>query len=148
MDDFKIWGKITEVYDLKSKARSSELERQGLTPEQSQIIRVLIEKGGTSTINEISEVTLRRHNTTSLIVKRMENTGLVKREKIPSSNRYQIAITEKGFRLFETMPLNSINMIFSKLSSDEKEALVSLLDKLDKQTRHILGLDYIPPLFR
>ncbi|UCD09934.1 MAG: MarR family transcriptional regulator [Dehalococcoidales bacterium] len=148
MNDYAIWGKITEVYYLISKARSSELEKQGLTPEQSQIIRVLIEKGGTSSITEISEVTLRRHNTTSLIIKRMEKAGFVRREKIASSNRYQIIITEKGIRLFETMPLNSIDMIFSKLSSDEKEALVSILDKLDKQTRYILGLDYIPPLFR
>jgi hypothetical protein len=46
------------------------------------------------------------------------------------------------------MPLNSIDMIFSVLSLDEKETFISLLDKLDHQTRHVLGLDYIPPLFR
>jgi DNA-binding MarR family transcriptional regulator len=148
MDDYSIWGKITEVYDLICKARSVELRKLGLTAEQSKILRVLMVENGASTINEISEMTLKRHNTISLIVKRMEKTGLVNREKTNHSNRYRITITEKGIKLFDTMPLTSIDMAFSTLSPDEKEILISLLDKLDNQTRHILGLDYIPPLFR
>ena len=148
MDDYAIWGKITEVYELICRARSVELRKLGLTAEQSKILRVLMVENGTSTINEISDMTLKRHNTISLIIKRMEKTGLVKREKTLSSNQYRITITEKGTRLFETMPLNSIDMIFSSLSLEEKEVLVSLLEKLDKKTRYILGLDYIPPLFR
>ena len=148
MDDYSIWGKITEVYDLICRARSVELRKLDLTAEKSKILRVLMVENGTSTINEISNLTLKRHNTISLIIKRMEKDGLVKREKVDSSNRYKITITKKGINLFETMPLNSIDLIFSALSSDEKETFLSLLDKLDKQTRHVLGLDYVPPLFR
>jgi DNA-binding MarR family transcriptional regulator len=148
MDDYSIWGKITEVYDLICKARSVELRKLGLTAEQSKILRVLMVKNGTSTINEIAGMTLKRHNTISLIVKRMEKAGLVKREKTDSSNRYQITITKNGIGLFDTMPLNSIDMIFSSLSPEEKEVLVATLEKLDKKTRYVLGLDYIPPLFR
>ena len=148
MDDYAIWGKITEVYELICRARSVELRKLGLTAEQSKILRVLMVENGISTINEISDMTLKRHNTISLIIKRMEKTGLVKREKTLSSNQYKITITEKGARLFETMPLNSIDMIFSSLSLEEKKKLVLLLEKLDKKTRYILGLDYIPPLFR
>jgi DNA-binding MarR family transcriptional regulator len=148
VDNYSIWGKITEVYDLICKARSVELRKLGLSAEQSKILRVLMVENGTSTINEISEITLKRHNTISLIIKRMEKAGLVKREKRNSSNRYQITITEIGIKLFETMPLTSIDMIFSTLSSDERKTLITLLDKLDHQTRHVLGLDYIPPLFR
>lgn len=148
MKDYSIWGKITEVYDLICKARSIELRKLGLTAEQSKILRVLMVENGASTINEISNMTLKRHNTISLIVKRMEKAGLVKREKMSSSNRYRIAITEKGIKLFETMPLASIDMIFSALSQEDKEVLVSILEKLDKKARYILGLDYIPPLFR
>ena len=148
MDDYSIWGKITEVYDLICKARSVELRKLGLTAEKSKILRVLMVENGTSTINEIAAMTLKRHNTISLIIKRMEKAGLVKREKIDSSNRYKISITEKGIELFETMPLNSIDMIFSALSPEEKAILVSLLEKLDKKTRYVLGLDYVPPLFR
>ena len=148
MDDYSIWGKITEIYNLICKARSAELHKLGLTAEQSKILRVLMVENGTSTINKISDMTLKRHNTISLILKRMEKAGLVKREKTDSSNRYQITITEQGIKLFETMPLNSIDMIFSSLSPDEKEVLVATLEKLDKKTRYVLGLDYIPPLFR
>ncbi len=147
MDDYFIWGKISEVYNLITKARASELKKQGLTPEHSHIIRILIEKGGSSTLNEIAGITLKRHNTVSLLVKRMEKAGLVCRKK-DNSNRYKISITEKGIELFETMPLNSIDMIFSSISDEEKQTLVSILEKLDQHARHILGLDYIPPLFR
>ena len=148
MDDYAIWGKITEVYDLICKARSAELRKLGLTAEQSKILRVLMVENGTSTINQISDITLKRHNTISLIVKRMEKAGLVKREKSLSSNQYKISITDKGKRLFETMPLNSIDMIFTTLSPDEKMVFVSILDKLDNKARYVLGLDYIAPLFR
>ena len=147
-DDYEIWGKITEVKNLIEKARSAELSSHGLTPEQSHILRILIFKGGTSTINELSDISLRRHNTVSLIVKRMEKAGLVHREKTNSKNRYTIRISENGLELFNTMPLDSIDMIFSSLSADEKKSLVSHLEKLDQKTRNILGLDYIPPLFR
>ena len=148
MDDYAIWGKITEVYDLICRARTVELRKLGLTAEQSKILRVLTVENGTSTINKIADMTLKRHNTISLIVKRMEKAGVVKREKTDSSNRYQITITKKGVGLFDTMPLNSIDMIFSSLSPEEKEVLARTLEKLDKKTRYVLGLDYIPPLFR
>ena len=78
----------------------------------------------------------------------MEKAGLVHREKTNSKNRYTIRISENGLELFNTMPLDSIDMIFSSLSADEKKSLVSHLEKLDQKTRNILGLDYIPPLFR
>jgi len=148
MDDYAIWGKITEVHDLICKARSVELRKLDLTAEQSKILRVLMVENGISTINGIKDTTLKRHNTISLIVKRMEKAGLVRREKTLSSNQYRIVITEKGTRAFETMPLNSIDMIFSTLSPEEKEFFVSILEKLDNKARYILGLDYIPPLFR
>ena len=97
-------------------------------------------KNGTSTINEISDI--------SLIIKRMGKAELDKREKTLSYNRYKITITEKGIRLFETMLLNSIDVIFSVLSSEGKKVLIALLEKLDKKTRYVHGLDYIPPSFR
>jgi hypothetical protein len=75
MDDYSIWGKLTEVYTLIRLARSAELQKIDLTPEQSKMIRVLMTRNGNSTIKEISEIMLKRHNTISLIVNpyRQEN---------------------------------------------------------------------------
>ena len=146
--DYDIWGKFTEVYKLIGKARNMELSTIGLSPEQSHILRILTYKGGSSTINDLSDLTLTRHNTVSLLVKRMEKLGLVRREKIGSTRQYRITISDKGSELFNTMPINSIEMAFSSLSIEEKKSLEVCLNQLSQKTRHILGLDYIPPLFR
>ncbi|HEY96239.1 MAG TPA: MarR family transcriptional regulator [Dehalococcoidia bacterium] len=146
--DYDIWGKITEVYKLIGKARSIELSTMNLTPEQSHILRILMLNGGISTINEIADISLRTHNTVSILIKRMEKMGLVYREKKESSKQYLISITEKGSELFNTMPINSIEMIFSTLSEEDKELFSTYLDHLEQEARHILGLDYIPPLLR
>lgn len=147
-DDYDIWGKVTEVNKLIGKARSIELSSINLTPEQSHILRILMLNGGTSTINEIADLTLRTHNTVSILVKRMEKSGLIYREKKESSKQYLISISEKGSELFKTMPIDSIEMVFSALSEEEKELFSEYLDQLEQKARHILGLDYIPPLLR
>lgn len=147
-EDFEVWGKVTEVYKLIGKARSIELSAIKLTPEQSHILRILMLNGGTSTISEIADMTLRTHNTVSILVKRMEKAGLIYREKKESSKQYLISISKKGSELFNTMPINSIEMIFAALSEEEKKSFSGYLDRLEQEARHILGLDYIPPLFR
>ena len=147
-DEYEIWGKVTEVNKLIGKARSIELSAINLTPEQSHILRILMLNGGTSTINEIADLTLRTHNTVSILVKRMEKARLIQRGKMESSKQYLISITEKGSELFHTMPIHSIEMIFTALSEEEKEQLNTYLDRLEQEARHILGLDYIPPLLR
>ena len=146
--DYDIWGKITEVYKLIGKARSIELSALNLTPEQSHILRILMLSGGTSTINEIANISLRTHNTVSILIKRMEKMGLVYKEKKESSKQYIISISEKGSELFKTMPIDSVEMIFSALSEEEKQSFNGYLDRLEQEARHILGLDYIPPLLR
>jgi len=147
-DDYDLWGKVTEVNKLIGRARSIELSSINLTPEQSHILRILMVNGGTSTINEIADITFRTHNTVSILVKRMEKAGLVYREKKESSKQYLLSISEKGSELFKTMPIDSIEMIFSAMSDEEKELFSSYLDRLEQEARHILGLDYIPPLLQ
>ena len=147
-DDYDLWGKVTEVNKLIGKARSIELSSINLTPEQSHILRILMANEGTSTINEIADITYRSHNAVSILVKRMEKAGLIYREKKELSKQYLISISEKGSELFHTMPINSIEMVFSALSEEQKKSFSGYLDLVEQEARHILGLDYIPPLLR
>ncbi len=147
-NDYDIWGKLTEVYKLIGQARTMELSAIGLTPEKSHILRILTNQGGTSTIKILAALTLKRHNSVSLLVKRMEKSGLVNRIKDDSANQFLITITEKGSELFKNMPINSVQMVFSELTAEEKESLFNCLDKLDIRSRYILGMDYVPPLLR
>jgi DNA-binding MarR family transcriptional regulator len=148
LTDYDIWGRLTEVYKLIGNARALELSNYGLTPQHSHILRILTNRGGTSTIKELSDLTLRRQNSISLLVRRMEKAGLVRREKSILNGHYLIKITEEGSEAFKTMPLTSIEKIFSSLTAGEKTALTNCLNQLHRKALYYLGLDYVPPLLR
>ena len=142
--DHQIWRLFADTFKLISRSREMELAQYGLTPEQSYILHILIDSGGISTINEIANLSLRRHNSVSTIVKRMEDSGLIKRVKLKEAKHYQIEITEKGRDLFESSPAKSIEMAFSTLSQNEKQNMIKIFNKLSKRTRDLLGIDYKP----
>ena len=143
--DYSIWGLFADTMECIARARTMELTRYGLTREQSHILRILYEADGPLTLNAIASRVLRKHNSVSTIIRRMEKNHLVDRAKIPDAKQFRISITEKGRDLFEKMPTNSITMAFSSLSNEEKRLLVSILNKLTKKARSMMGLDYQLP---
>jgi DNA-binding MarR family transcriptional regulator len=147
-DNYELWGVFTRVQKLISKERDLEINRYGITPEQSHILHYLTEKGGSSTINEIAESSLVNHNAVSMMVRRMEKQALIMRQKTESSRQYRITITEKGRDVFAQMPKNSIEMTFSSLTDQEKLCLLECFNKLEMRARSLLGLDYKPPFLK
>ena len=148
LNDYSVWGLFADTMEYIARARTMELTRFGLTREQSHVLRILYEAGRPLTINEIATHVLRKHNSVSTIIKRMERNRLAVRTKTPDTRNYLITITEKGREMFEKMPTNSITMAFSVLSDEEKRLLVSLLEKLYSQTHSMLGMDYRPPFLK
>jgi DNA-binding MarR family transcriptional regulator len=148
LNDYSVWGLFADTMEYIARARTMELTRYGLTREQSHVLRILYEAGGTLTINQIAAHVLRKHNSVSTIIKRMERKHLVDRIKVSGERQYEISITEKGRDLFEKMPTNSITMVFSSLSVEEKKLLTSFLHKLEIKARGMLGLDYQPPFLK
>ena len=145
VNDYSIWGLFADTMEHIARARTIELTRYGLTREQSHVIRILYEAGHPLTINEIASHVLRKHNSVSIIIKRMERNHLIEKTKNPYDRKYQISMTSKGRELFEKMPTNSITMAFSALSNEEKKSLMLYLSKLEDKVRSMLGLDYHPP---
>jgi len=146
--DYSVWGLFADTMELISRARTMELTRYGLTREQSHILRILYEAKEPLTINEIISHVMRKHNSVSAIIKRMERNELVKRVKASEDRQYRISMTPKGRKLFENMPVNSINMAFSTLSDNNKKSLISSLCQLNDKVRNMLGMDYIPPFLQ
>lgn len=144
-NDYNIWGLVSDVQDLIAKARTIELSRHGLSREQSHLLRRLNDAGGTITLNELAASVFRAHNSVSAIVSRMVKSGLVTREKEPQDRQYKIRITDKGKKLFNTMPRNSLKIAFSVLSPEEKQVFAACLKKLEEKTKNMLGLDYETP---
>lgn len=148
LNDYSVWGLFADTMEHVARARTIELNRYGLTREQSHILRILYEANAPLTINEIAALVLRKHNSVSIIIKRMERNHLIDRIKVPGDRQYEISITSKGSDSFEKMPTNSITMAFSVLSGEEKKLLVSYLQKLENKVRNMLGLDYQPPFLK
>lgn len=148
LSDYSIWGLFADTMEIIARARTMELTRYGITREQSHVLRILYEAGGSLTLNEIASRVLRKHNSVSVIIKRMAKNHLVDSTKVPGARQYHISIAEKGRDLFEKMPINSIKMAFSSLSIEEKRLLGSFLNKLQKKVRSMLGLDYQPPFLK
>ena len=144
-EDYDIWGLLAETEELVAKARILELSKHGLTKEQSHVLRIMTAAGGTMTLNELAAKMLRAHNSVSAIVNRMQKRDLVHRQRTEKSQQYRITVTEKGNKLFSSMPTQSLKLAFATLSSAEKKEFARILKKVGLHTRSLLGLDYTSP---
>lgn len=144
-NNFELWILLDHARFAISRARELELARVGLTPEQAMILHTLKILGGSATMSEISDITLRQHHSVSTLVNRMTKQGLLKKTKSPKDKKYQVVVTEKGNKVYGAITRQSIEMTFSALKSKEKQEFASSLQKLIDQTRDLLGVDYRPP---
>jgi DNA-binding MarR family transcriptional regulator len=144
-DNYELWGLYVRISNLIGKAREIELARYGVTREQSHILHILNDSRGVATLNQIAATSLRRHNTVSAIIQRMEKSGLVSRNRNSDTREYQISITEKGQHLYEKTPKVSIDMVFSVLTNNEKQTFVRYLNKLEQKVSSMLGIDFKIP---
>jgi DNA-binding MarR family transcriptional regulator len=145
--DFGLWGLLDQTRSAIARSRELELARCGLTLPQSSVLFTLYHAGGMVTLGEISERTMRRHHSVSTLIKRMAERGLVETTaKQPDDNKKRVIISPKGRGLFEKATASSIEIIFSALSTEEKQALKQYLLQLQEKARSLLGTDYRPPL--
>ena len=142
---YETWGLLIGAYNIIGRARALELSRHGLTPEQSHVLHIVADRGGSSTLKEIARIASRQHNAVSTLVRRMEQAGLVERTRKGGTAEYEVRMTEAGRRMVDNVPKASIEMIFESLSADQRACLETCLKILDEKARHLLGLDYLPP---
>lgn len=145
-------NKIPEIYPLFhntsfiiSRARELELANFGLTLEQGVLLHTLIKMGGSATLDEITENTMRQYHSVSTLVNRMARSGLVKKVKYSDNKKFQISITDKGSNIYRKATCNSLNIIFSVLSPEDKKQLAEYLQLLFDKARNLLGLDHKHP---
>ncbi len=104
-----------------------------LTPPQFAVLAFLWKKDGQSQIQLGTSMEMDR-TTTSGVIDRLENLGLVSRRHHPEDRRvFMIYLTEAGRELEHTLPRLSIEAnaeIASNLSEKEKESLMVLLKKI------------------
>lgn len=115
------------------KREYKTIKQGGLTVSQFAVLEILYHKGDLK-VCEIIEKILSTGGNMTVVIDNLVKVNLVKRCTDPKDKRVNlISITEEGKSLMvDTFPkhLENINEIFSNLTTDEKNTLITLLKKL------------------
>ena len=113
---------------------SNELFRErGLTLPQFTVLELLYNRGE-QTIQQIIDKVLSSSGNITVVVRNLEQAGLVYRWDTPHDRRsYLIGITQKGRDLMDVVfagHMSNLAEFFARLTREEKEQIVAILKKL------------------
>jgi MarR family transcriptional regulator for hemolysin len=117
------------------RARNKELSQYGITSGQAAvllIIKLIQTSKGEATTSEISRWLLREPHSVSRILTRMQNEGLLNKNKgSGKKNELSVILTEKGEQAYkQSLKRESIREIMSCLSEEERRQLDLFLERL------------------
>jgi len=121
------------TYNWVSEQHKRFFEREDITSQQYNILRILRGAGNPLSTLQIRQRMLDKMSDTSRIVDRLIKKGLVKKVTCKSDRRLvDVSITEKGVELLQKLDQSNQEMdsIVSKLSVEEASTLNELLDKI------------------
>ena len=124
---------LVYTYNWVSEQNKKFFEREDITSQQFNILRILRGAGKPLSTLQIRQRMLDKMSDTSRIVDRLVKKGLVKKVICKSDRRLvDVSISEQGLELLEKLDLSSDEMdsVLSKLSIEEAETLNALLDKI------------------
>jgi DNA-binding MarR family transcriptional regulator len=130
--DYLLWMLMILSRDIVYKAREKELGKYGITPEQSGAIFAIRALGKEATISNIGRRLMREPHSVSILLKRLESYGFIKRNK-PKLGRLPATytITEKGQEAYKnSTKRESIHRALSSLSKAEHANLELYLRKI------------------
>lgn len=148
LPESRLWEKLNCAGFAISRLRELELAQFGLSIEQSSVLRIILDHGGQTTVQEIMDKTMRQSNSVYMLINRMHKMGLITKLKKGGDKKNHIAITREGKSVFRKVTAASPQMVFSTLTAKEKVKLAELFDVLVSRARHLLGIPYRPPIIR
>lgn len=115
------------------RTMASDQTENPVTRVQWLVLRHLQQKGG-CTIGELAQHLDVRSSTMSQMIDRLEKNGIVYRSSVQQDARVKtVALSEKGKRIIqdrEMLWVDSLAQPFQHFSTEEKEILLNLMDKL------------------
>jgi DNA-binding MarR family transcriptional regulator len=138
--NLNLWLLIRDVRDNMMRLRQEELSSQDITPQQSHVLGVIYILGENVTLKQISNNLSRKIHTISSQITRMEKRGFLKKIRADSStNRIRFEITEKGVEAHNfSRKREGMHKLMSVLSEEERQTLVTCLNKLLNQSEEIM----------
>ena len=144
--DFSLWRILDHTRFMIARSREMELNRYGLTPEQSHILDISARErrrhdhqpvGGHHT--EAAPLDFYPH--------RQDGQAGARRpahQRRPTGRKYEVAITDKGEDLVRRMTRESVDKVFASLSDEEKQCLRACLMLLMEGAYEMLGKEMSP----
>jgi MarR family transcriptional regulator, organic hydroperoxide resistance regulator len=138
-----LWLLLTHTRYAVFRAREKELQRYGLSPEQTGLLFVVRALGDKATPAELSRHLLRQPHTVSALIDRMAKGGLVKKVKdLERKNLVRVLITEKGQSAYElSTKRGPIHRIMQTLNQEEKRIFRGYLERILARARKEIGMD-------
>jgi DNA-binding MarR family transcriptional regulator len=142
-EGYKLWVAIDAVYHNLMRGREQEFAEVKIKPMHAVVIAVIKNGSGALSPAQISRRIFREPNSTSQLISRMEEKGLVKRKRENGSKRrFTVELTEKGENVYKiTVQRKSFIRTISRLTSFQRAKLFTLLQDLWKSSQIELGLD-------
>ncbi len=140
---YKLLAMIKQTADALMKVRQKELKKFGITPEQSGAIAVIYALGDQATAAELSRILFRKPNSMTILLRRLEKQGLIKKTPDPrQKNVIRLSLTAKGRQChISSSKVNTLNRIFNKVSDARQLQLWTSLEKIRNQALKNLDLD-------
>lgn len=143
--DINLLIMFDQANSVVTTAVELELKQLNITQPQVRIMNMLSREDRPVTIDELVSWTFKEFNSVSTLINRMEKHGLIKKIKKKEESKTYIILTEKGNIIYhKKVTEQSIHMIFSKLSDEDKRHLFNILKQIRDTTSNILGLDFKP----
>ena len=143
--EFNLYKMLHDSALLASKVRQKELKKYNISTSQSAILDCVVSSKNNASPSQISRWLFREAQSISMILNRMEKSGLIKRTRNSKrKNLISISLTNKGRKIHNlTSQKTSIKRMMSVLSKEERKQLILCLEKLKKINFELLqGNDF------
>jgi DNA-binding MarR family transcriptional regulator len=130
--DYRLLSRLRQATDAVYNIRQKELKQFNITPEQVGAMHLIHTFGNQANAFELSKVLNRKPSTMTVLLRRMEREGLIKKTVDKrKKNMIRLSLTRKGAVCYEKgLELSMVGEVFRRLSSEQKNQLSSLLEQL------------------
>ncbi|MBN1161289.1 MAG: winged helix DNA-binding protein [Dehalococcoidales bacterium] len=143
-----LWSILNNTRFAISRLRELELTKFELTMEQSSILHIIVDHGGTVTIKEIIDETMHQPNSVYILLNRMKKMGLIYKTEQKKSGSSLISLTEDGESLLKKITNITFKETISRLKAAEKAKFVEILYKIIDKSGELLGINFQPPIMQ
>jgi DNA-binding MarR family transcriptional regulator len=130
--EYELWVLLTQAYRALVRLRENELRSTGISMMQSGVLAIAKALDEPPTPTQISRWLCREPHTVSMLLRRMEKKGLIRRMKdTERRNSIRVILTPKGEEAYRrSRNRRELHRILASLSPGKRKNLASCLEVL------------------